>query len=373
MPVAIEESIFVPKVPYCRPGTGNRGPALLLREGSGSLPFVSVILPTRCEEKYIENCLLSILSQNYPVYRMEILVVDGMSTDQTRAVVRRIAQDFPQVRLLDNPERHPAQGLNRGIQASRGAYILRLDPRTEYGRGYVKACVDTLLMTGADNVGGPQQAKSRTFFQRMVACALQSPLSPIAVRNKNQKDGYVDGVFPGAFRRQALQRVGLFDPGALHCEDAEINQRILSTGGKIFLSNAIESWFYPRESFFSLAAHSARHGHGLARTVLKHGHFPAVNAFLPFILLLATAITLGLAPFAPAALLPAAVLSALCALVLFVESARMSVREHWACLFVLPWVLATMHAAHAAGFAWGLLYYSHNPDWTRITPPLLQH
>jgi len=373
MAVAIEERIFVPKTPYCRPGTGNRGPALVLREGSGNMPFVSVILPTRCEEKYIENCLLSILSQNYPVFRMEILVVDGMSDDQTRAIVRRIAGSYPQVRLLDNPELQSAQGLNRGIQASRGAFILRLDPRAEYGRGYVKACVDTLLTTGADNVGGPQQPKSRTFFQRLAACALLSPLSPMSLRQRTRKEGYVEGVFPGAFRRQALQRVGLFDPGALHNEDTEINQRILSTGGKIYFSNAIECYFYPRENLLSLAAHAACDGQGLARTILKHGHFPGPSALLSFLMVSAIFLLLAASPFAAGTLLPAAILAGLYALVLEIESVRMAVKQYWGCAFFLPWVLAATHVAHAAGFAWGLLYYSHNPDWTRITPPLLQH
>lgn len=372
----IEETIHDFHAQCFRPDTNDICPPVLLREGSGNLPFVSVILPTRCEEKYIESCLLSMVSQNYPVYRMEVLVVDGMSEDRTRSIVRRIARDYPQVRLLDNPERQAAQGLNRGIQASRGAYILRLDPRAEYGRGYVKACVDTLLLTGADNVGGPQQTRARTFFQRMVSFALQSPLSPLssgrACPGKGQPDGYVDSVVPGAFRRQALQRVGLFDPGAVNHEDAEINQRILSTGGKIYLSSAIECYFYPRESMPALAAYSFRHGHGLARTILKHGRFPAVNAALPFLFFLGGAALLLACLCMPGAAWPAGLFAALYALILGSESARLAMKHHGACAPILPLVFATMHLAHATGFAWGLLYYSHNPDWTRITPPLLQ-
>jgi len=371
--VTTEEKLHGPGSTFCLPGTGEFGPALKESDEGSSLPFVSVILPTWCEEKYIDNCLRSVLHQNYPIFRMEILVVDGMSTDRTRDIVRTVAAEFPQVRLLDNPERLQSYGLNRAIQASRGTIIIRMDAHSEYGPDYIRTCVDTLRRTGADNVGGPQRPKARTFFQRMIAHALGSRLGTGGAPCRHEgQDGYVDTVFPGAFRRQALQRVGLFDPGAITNEDAEINQRIIASGGKVYLSSQIECYYYPRESVRSLAIQYFRYGRGRARTVLKHGQVLRLSSFLPFLFFSSILGMAALSTLLPQAIMGALALGGFYLSCLIAESVRLALKTEWRCAFVLPVVFATMHFSHAVGVGWGVLYYSHNPDWTHTSPPLLQ-
>src|SRR6185436_14650388 len=152
-----------------------------------------------------------------------------------------------------------------------------------------------------------------------------------------------------------------------------INQRIVTTGGKIYFSSAIECFFYPRESIASLMAEFFRHGRGRARTVLKHGQIPPFNATLPFMLVSLLALTLCLAAFAPAALMATAGLTIAFLFGAIIESVRLAASGHGLCALLLPVILPVTYLAHAAGFAWGLLYYSHNPDWTHTPPPLLQH
>ena len=359
--------------PY-RPDTGEVIPAIRIPEGEGeSLPFISIVLPTWREEKYIENCLNCILSQNYPLYRMEILVVDGMSTDRTREIVTQFSKRYPQVRLLDNPQRLQAPGLNKGILSSRGMYIIRMDAHSEYARDYLRNCVMTLQKTKADNVGGPARTKAKSFFQRMVSHALNSRLGTGGASFRHGgKDGYVDTVFPGAFRRQALQRVGLFDPGAITNEDAEINQRILASGGKIYLSSDIECYYYPRDSVKSLAVQYFKYGRGRARTVLKHRQILRISSFLPFLFVFGLMALFAIGAFFEPALWLALGASALYVGALIGESIRMAAKNEWRCALVLPLVFMISHVFHALGVGWGLLYYSYNPDWLKQAPPLLQ-
>ena len=371
--VPIGQKIYGGIGTICRPAIHDNGPLLEKSESDdGDWPFVSIVLPTWREEHYIEACLNSILTQSYPLARLEILVVDGMSTDATREIVTRIAARFHQVKLLDNPQRLQSAGMNRGILASTGSIIIRMDAHSEYGQDYVRRCVETLQKTGADNVGGPQRPRARTFFQRMVAYALNSKLGTGGAAFRHEgKDGYVDTVFPGAFRRGALQRVGLFDPGAITNEDAEINQRIIESGGKVYLSSSIECWYYPRDSIRGLAIQYFKYGRGRARTVLKHGNILRISSFLPFFFFFGTLGLLGLGGFLPAALYAGLGLGAIYAMAITLESLRIAVRHERYCALMLPAVFFTTHLAHACGVAWGLIYYSYDPDWKWQSPPTL--
>jgi succinoglycan biosynthesis protein ExoA len=263
--------------------------------------------------------------------------------------------------------------LNRGILVSRGSIIIRMDAHCEYGPDYVRKCVEMLKTTGSDNVGGPQRPKARTFFQRMVSIALGSKLGTGGAAYKHGKDGYVDTVFLGAFKREALKRVGLFDPGAITNEDAEINQRIIASGGKIYLSSKIECYYYPRESVKSLFVQYFKYGRGRARTVLKHKNVLRLSSFAPFLFVFGTAAMLALGALLYAPLLWAG-LGALAFYVtaLFGEGARLALKNEWRCAFMLPLIFATTHVSHALGVAWGLIYYALNPDWKRKGPPPLR-
>src|SRR5467141_2579660 len=87
-----------------------------------SLPFVTVVVPCRNEEKRIASCLDSILATDYPKERMEILVLDGMSEDGTREIVVGYSERHP-IRLVDNPKKHIPVAMNIGIREARGERI----------------------------------------------------------------------------------------------------------------------------------------------------------------------------------------------------------------------------------------------------------
>src|SRR4051794_26256341 len=101
-------------------------------------PLVSIVLPSRNEQGYIQACIQTALNQEQPEGGFEIIVADGMSTDGTRDYLQRMAKEHSQIRVLDNPGRIVSTGLNAAIQAARGQIIVRMDAHTVYAPDYVK-------------------------------------------------------------------------------------------------------------------------------------------------------------------------------------------------------------------------------------------
>jgi len=221
--------------------------------------------------------------------------------------------------------------------------------------------VETLGRTGADNVGGAQRAKAKTLFQRALCAALTSPLGVGGAKYRSaEAEGFVDTVFLGAFRRKVFETVGMWDPKAITNEDAELNQRILDSGGQIYLSRDIVVHYFPRDSFKTLAKQYFKYGRGRARTLLKLGTFPTLRPLIPFFMTTAGAVMLTnplLWPVAPAAF-------ASYALATGAEAVRVG-RKIGVGAVPLVWAMfPTLHISHGVGFAAGLLQYLRKPDWT---------
>jgi len=332
-----------------------------------SKPRVTIAMPALNEERYIAACIESVQAQDYPRELMEILVADGGSTDRTREILAQLSASDPRIRIIDNPARIQAAGLGVLVKEATGDVIVRMDVHCEYAPDYVRKCVEVLERTGADNVGGAQRAKARTFFQRALCAALRSPLGTGGVKYRHDGEGYVDTVFLGAFRRRVFETVGLWDPHAVTNEDSELNQRILAAGGQIYLSREIVVHYFPRDSYRGLATQYFRYGTGRARTLLKHGKYPTLRPLVPLLTMSTLAATLVvplLWPLAPAAF-------GAYALATGAEAVRFG-RPVGLRAIPLVWAMfPVMHAAHAAGFARGLVRYVLEPDWAeaeRVAP-----
>jgi len=323
-------------------------------------PRVTIAMPAYNEERYIEACIASVQAQDYPRHLIEILIADGRSTDKTRDILARLTAADPRIHMIDNPARLQAAGLGVMVKQATGDIIVRMDVHCEYAADYVRKCVETLERTGADNVGGAQRAKANTAFQRALCAALTSPLGVGGARYRSaEAEGFVDTVFLGAFRRRVFEAVGLWDPGAITNEDAELNQRILDSGGQIYLSRDIVVHYFPRDSFRSLARQYFRYGVGRARTLLKLGTFPTLRPLAPFALVAGASAMLMLPPLWPLAPLAFAGY----ALATGAEAVRVGARLGPAAVPTVWAIFPVLHASHGAGFAAGLWRYLRHPDW----------
>ncbi len=323
-------------------------------------PRVTIAMPAYNEERYIEACIASVQAQDYPRHLIEILIADGRSTDRTREIIAALAAADPRIHLVDNPARLQAAGLGLMVKQATGDVIVRMDVHCEYAPDYVRRCVEVLERTGADNVGGSQRAKAKTAFQRALCAALASPLGVGGARYRSpDAEGYVDTVFLGAFRRRVFEAVGLWDPGAITNEDAELNQRILDSGGQIYLSREIVVHYFPRDSFKALAKQYYKYGIGRARTLLKLGSFPNLRPALPFLMVAGGTLLLVVPPLWPLA----PVAFAAYALATGAEAVRVGAQLGPAAIPAIWAIFPTLHVAHGVGFAAGLLRYLRKPDW----------
>jgi cellulose synthase/poly-beta-1,6-N-acetylglucosamine synthase-like glycosyltransferase len=330
-------------------------------DDASNLPIVTVAIPCFNEERHIESCLDDVFAQDYPAASIEVLIGDGMSTDRTREILGRIATTRPgTIRVIDNPRKLQAAAMNVMVAEARGEIIIRMDVHARYATDYVRQCVATLEETGAANVGGAQRARPLTWFQRALCAALDSPVAVGGARYRDaDAEGWVDTVFLGAFRKRVLEAAGGYDPMAITNEDAELNQRILATGGKIYLSKKIVVHYFPRDSFRSLSRQYFRYGQGRARTLLKHKTLPTPRPAIPFLMVTGGAALLlqpswrSLAPLA---------FGAYGALVT-VEALRMSRRHGWSLAPAVAAIFPILHLSHGVGFGVGLMQYAIKPDW----------
>ncbi len=323
-------------------------------------PRVTIGMPAYNEEHYIEACIASVQAQDYPKHLIEILVADGRSTDRTRDLLARLAAADPRIRVIDNPARLQAAGLGLLVKQATGDIFVRMDVHCEYAPDYVRMCVETLERTGADNVGGAQRAKAKTFFQRALCAALTSPLGVGGAKYRSaDAEGFVDTVFLGAFRRRVFETIGIWDPGAITNEDAELNQRILDSGGQIYLSRDIVVHYFPRDSFKTLATQYYKYGRGRARTLIKLGSFPNLRPVAPFAMVTGATALIALPPLWPIAPLAFATY----ALATGAEAVRVGSKVGPRAIPMVWAMFPVLHASHGIGFAAGLLQYLRTPDW----------
>ncbi len=243
------------------------------------MPGVSIILPTLNERAFLRDCLDSLAAQDCGDI-VEILVVDGGSTDGTR----EMAVTSPGVKLLDNPNVTAASAMNVGIAASTGGIICRADAHTLYATDYVRRCVEVLLETGAANVGGAMRPVGTTNFGRAVAAVTSSPLGVGPGKfHYSQEREVVDTVYLGCWRRETLESLAGYDESQLQwaAEDQELNFRIRQAGGRVVLDPSIRSWYFPRATPSALWRQYANYGVAKASTLAKHRSLPTWRPLAP--------------------------------------------------------------------------------------------
>lgn len=245
-------------------------------------------MPVYNEEKYIENCIESLLLQDYPKNLMEWIFVDGMSSDKTRQLIEKYIKEYPQmIKLLSNPNKTVPYAMNIGIREAKGQFIIRLDAHADYSTDYISKCVYYLETTDADNVGGVAETKSKGFVGNAIAKMLSSRFG---VGNSefrtNGESGYVDTVPFGAFRREVFEKWGGYDERLTRNQDNEMNYRIRKNGGKIFLSSDIKLSYYCRDSIKGISDMAMKNGMWNVITMKLCPGSMGLRHFIPLMFLL---------------------------------------------------------------------------------------
>jgi|SRR5581483_812063 len=225
---------------------------------------LSIIIPCRNEEQYIGPCLDSLLAGDYPKDKLEVLIIDGGSTDRTGDILREYIKKFPFIRVLDNPKKITPVALNIGIKNARGSIIMRIDAHASYDKNYITECVKYLKEYNADNVGGVVWAEPivPTLFAKAIARLYSHPFGVgysffrIGVIEPRE----TDTLFGGCYKREVFDKIGLFNENLVRSQDMEFNIRLKKAGGKILLLPNIVSYYHPRTTFKAFFKHNVLDG-----------------------------------------------------------------------------------------------------------------
>jgi len=312
--------------------------------------FISIIIPCRNEEKYIAKCLDSIISQDYPKERLEILVVDGMSEDKTRRIVKEYAERYPSIKLLDNPNKFTSFALNIGIKNSRGEVIARMDAHAGYEKDYISKCVRYLKEYDADNVGGTMKtlARENTIVAKAIALCLSHPFGAggSQFRTGVNEPKWVDTVFNGCYKKEVFDKIGLFNENLIRSQDMEFNLRLKKSRRKILLHPEIVSYYYPKSNLKDFFLHNIQDGIWavlplkFVRVPLKLRHYVPLFFVLTLLLSIWPYILLSL-----------------------FFSLKIAIKEKdFRLFFIMPLAFGTRHVGYGLGSIFGLfkLIFSKN-------------
>ncbi len=337
-------------------------------------PFVTIVLPIRNEGDYITATINAILAQNYPRERFEILVADGMSTDNTRGIIKNLQLIDDRLQMIDNPGMIVPKGLNIAIRKALGDVIIRIDGHTLIQPDYVSKCIEVLLRTNADNCGGCMTAVGITKFGQAVALATSTPFG---VGNSkfhySQKEEDVDSVYMGTWPKKIFEQIGLFDEELVRDQDDEFNYRLKKAGGRIILNPEIKSQYITRSNPKQLFKQYFQYGFWKVRVFQKHPSQLSLRQFVPplFILSLLGSILLTLFVWCGWFILVAVVCSYLLANI--IASLITSSKKGWQHFCLLPFVFATIHISYGCGFITGLFkFWKGWGDKTGKVPTLNQ-
>lgn len=269
--------------------------------------MLSVICPIYNEEKYIAKCIDSILAQDYPKDDMEVIFVDGMSKDRTREIVAEYTSKHPFIRLIDNPDRIVPPAMNRGIKASKGDVIMRLDAHATYEKNYFSVLVKALHELNAENVGSV--CRTDVLNKNPKTLAIREVLSnKFGVGNSVFRTGVdkvmeVDTVPFGCWKREVFDKYGLYDVRLVRNQDIELNKRILRGGGKICIVPNTFCTYLARETFQGLSKNNYGNGKWNILTVFYTKQFDSLSIrhFIPLLfvlsLIIPTCLALAYTPF----------------------------------------------------------------------------
>lgn len=251
-----------------------------------SLPFVSVLVPARNEEASIRQCLGSLLAQDYPSARYEIIIADGESTDRTRSIADEVIGQNPSrdIRIVRNPGKSAPSGLNAAIPVSRGEIVVRLDAHSYAPRNFVSGLVDALMADPDAVCAGPVLDTVGTgAWGRAIARAQSDPVGggPARFRFGGPVSTDVDTVAFGAYRRWIFDRFGLFDTTLVRNQDDEFNGRLRAAGHRIVLVPHVVVRYYCRTTIRALYRQYRDYGYYKPLVAVRLGRPATVRQLLP--------------------------------------------------------------------------------------------
>lgn len=333
---------------------------------SDSKYIAAIIIPTLNEELFIEKCLTSVLSQTFDSRQMDIMVIDGGSSDRTVEIVNTMSREHPNIRVVVNPKRIQSAAFNIGVASSDAPYIIRLDAHTTYESHYIERCI-SLLENHPEygNVGGVceilPQNESLIAQANALLNHLKFGIGGAAFRVGTEAQS-VDSVPFGALRREVVEQIKGMREDLARGEDNEFNSRIRKAGYTIWLDPAIRSTYYARPTLGSSCRQMYANGLSIGQLFYIDRQAIGLRHLVPFAFVISIITCLIISIFSIYGwYLLGTIMGTyiLAALIADIDACR---KNGWKYVFILPLLFFCVHVSYGLGTIVGLISCSHRTN-----------
>lgn len=325
----------------------------------GQLPFVSLVMSLRNEEKFLPRSLAAIEEQDYPAHRYELIAVDGGSTDNSVDILKASNLSASLTVLATGRNLTIPAAMNLGISKARGDIIIKLDAHGYPSKNFIRGIAERLLeQPDVGAVGGcivqlgeTRSAEANGWARTSIFGVGKGPYTA------GQKEGYVASVQCGGYRREVLERVGTFDEEIGVGEDDELNWRVVKAGYKILFTPEIEFFYYARTSLKALFRQYLWYGDGRTLVLRKHPDFFRIKHLVPAALVIGFLLCFSVAFVSSMGRYLLGGLSAAYGLGLLTFSALLARSKGWRYFTYFPGSFVMMHMGYGIGFLRGCCNY----------------
>lgn len=329
--------------------------------------LVTMLVVVRNEAKSVGRTLSSILSQDFDNRKMEIVVVDGMSTDKTRSVIDSTLQDSGVGwRLFDNPKLTLAAGWNIGVKESHGKYLIRVDAHAEIPSNYVTNNIKVMDEIDVACVGGPMETRGEGFWGKIIAGILSSVFGAgLSFRSRDTYCGFTDTVAYGMYKKEVLGRIGPFDERMTRSQDWEMHQKMLRCGERIYCDPRIRSIYYCVSNPVKFIKKSFINGYWVAAIPNKS----AFRHLAPFFMVMSIIVLAYLCSLRPGhtwyIYRPLRIYLSLYYLVALFYSLSITANVGFHAMVIAPLLYTALHVGYGLGTLYGLI----TGLWFRVSRP----
>ncbi|HEY6626071.1 MAG TPA: glycosyltransferase family 2 protein [Ignavibacteriaceae bacterium] len=315
----------------------------------------SIVIPTYNEQDNITNCLDSIFKQNYDKSLVDVVIVDGQSSDKTISKIKEYQQKFSNISLLENPVRKTPTSLNIGIKQAKGEIIVILGAHASLDPDFIYFNNKYLNEMDLKVTGGTQINIGFNFVQKAIALAMENPFGMGSAPYRwSKKEQFVDTVVYAAYKRELFDEIGYFEENFSISEDAELNWRIRKAGHKIFFHPNIKSYYHPRRTVAKFIQQMFRYGILRVHMFKKHKSAVKITHIIPpaFVVTIVLLLILSLASALHPVFLAAVLISYF--LVNLLSVILKSTKENLHFVPLVSFLIFLLHFSWGLGFLVGL-------------------
>lgn len=321
-------------------------------------PKISVLLVVFNEEKYIKSALESVYNQTIPTKEIELIIVDGGSTDNTTSICSSFKEeyytDFFEIKLLANPKKVLASGWNMGILQSQSDYVVRFDGHSTLAPDYIEngllelECTDPTVVC----VGGWMEHHSDTRFGKFASIFYSSIIGggSAAFRRKPKQLIKSDTALFAIYKKHELINIGLFNESLERNQDIDLHKRFKASGLSFCTSPRMRVSYYVRATITQFLKKAYKDGYwvGASKGYLFRHLIPLFFSIYVFILFTTMLFSLN-------SIIQLLLLAPMLVYFLIILSDLLKNGKTFTESMLSPFMFFSYHMCYGIGTMWGLI------------------